>query len=308
MQLDKTTVTISQRTGTELVDLSLLVFQRYWLSIVVLACLGALPFAIVNFILLWPLTQYDQLVMSSRELGDVGSFKARYLIIMTAAILIQAPFALSGVTVFIGRAVFGDKPSLQDVFDAIRSRIWAIAWVQGVVRMSILVFVPLALLFQTPIFQPEIEIPLYLLCLCSYVFLVRGLRPFALEILLLERCPIYVSKKAKDRIVYRRRSSWLHSGLAFELLGMHIGVTLVEALTALSACLSTLFLIGVLTGIWNWGPWMDMLLFPTIIWGIATWGTIIRFLTYMNSRIHTEGWEIELKLKAESQRLLETAR
>ena len=307
MQLDKTSVTISQRTGTELVDLSLLVCQRYWTSIIYLAFLGAFPFAVANFILLWPLTQYDQLVMTSRELGDAISFQIRYLVIMTAVVLIQAPLALCGVTYFIGQAVFGDKPTLRNVFSAIWSRLGAILLIQGGLRMSILVFVPLAFLFQSPVFRPEIEIPLYLMCLCSYVFMLRGFRPFSLEILLLERCPIYLPKKEKERIAYRRRSSWLHSGMAFELFGMHIGVTLIEILTTLSVSLSTLFLIGVLTGIWSWGPWMDMFFFPMILWGIATWGTVIRFLNYMNSRIHTEGWEIELKLKAESQRLLEVA-
>jgi hypothetical protein len=307
MQLDKTAVTISQRSGTDLIDLSLLVFQRYWTSIFCLAFLGTLPFATLNFILLWPLTQYDQLVMSSRELGDATAFQTRYLVIMTAAILIQAPLALSGVTYFIGQAVFGDKPTLGNVLTAIWAKLTAIILIQGFLRMSILVFIPLAFLFQSPAFRPEVEIPLYLLCLCSYVFWVRGFRPFALEILLLERCPLYVSKNDKSRIAYRKRSSWLHSGMAFELFGMHMGVTIVEILTTLSISLSTLFLIGVLTGIWTWGPWMDLLFFPFILWGIATWGTIIRFLTYMNSRIHTEGWEIELKLKAESQRLLEVA-
>lgn len=307
MQLDKTAVTISQRSGTDLIDLSLLVFQRYWTSIFCLAFLGIFPFAVTNFILLWPLTEYDQLVMSSRELGDATAFQNRYLVIMTAAILIQAPLALSGVTYFIGQAVFGDKPTLGNVLTAIWAKLSAIILIQGFLRMSILVFVPLAFLFQSPVFRPEVEIPLYLLCLCSYVFVVRGFRPFALEILLLERCPIHISKNDKSRIAYRKRSSWLHSGMAFELFGMHMGVTIVEILTTLSISLSTLFLIGVLTGTWTWGPWMDLLFFPFILWGIATWGTIIRFLTYMNSRIHTEGWEIELKLKAESQRLSEVA-
>jgi hypothetical protein len=41
---------------------------------------------------------------------------------------------------------------------------------------------------------------------------------------------------------------------------------------------------------------------------MATWSAIIRFLLYLNTRIRTEGWEVELKLKAEQHRLIEKAR
>ena len=81
-----------------------------------------------------------------------------------------------------------------------------------------------------------------------------------------------------------------------------------EILTAFSISMSIVFLIGVLTGIWSWGFWMDLFLYPLTIWIVATWSTVIRFLLYMNSRIRTEGWEIELRLKAEAQRLEEMAR
>jgi hypothetical protein len=41
---------------------------------------------------------------------------------------------------------------------------------------------------------------------------------------------------------------------------------------------------------------------PLALWAIALWGTILRFLVYMNTRIGGEGWELELKLKAEANR------
>ena len=84
-----------------------------------------------------------------------------------------------------------------------------------------------------------------------------------------------------------------------------MGVTIVALLTALSVSMSIVFLIGVLTGIWSWGIWMDLFLYPLTLWIVSTWTTVIRFLLYMNSRIRTEGWEIELRLKAEVQRLEE---
>ncbi|MEQ1827604.1 MAG: hypothetical protein ABL921_16715, partial [Pirellula sp.] len=264
---------------------------------------GVLPFALVDLVLLWPLTQYDSLVMASLNVGDVGVYHIRYLWILTSAILIQSPLALCGVTYFIGQAVFIERPTVRQVFSAVWGRASAILLVIGIWRLSLISLVPLVLLFRDPIFRPEIEVPLYLLCFTGLVQLIRGFRPFAPEILLLERCPIFKSKDRPEQLSYMKRSSWLHSGLALELFSVHLGVAMVEALTALSLSMGFLFLIGVLTGIWRWGPWMDFVLYPTVVWMVATWGTVIRFLLYMNSRIRTEGWEIELRLKAESQRL-----
>jgi hypothetical protein len=220
-------------------------------------------------------------------------------------ILIQAPLAFSGVTYYIGQAVFIERPSVKEVFGSIWQRFGAMVWILGLCRMALLVFVPTVLLFMDPMFRPEIEVPIYLLVLCGYVYFLRGFRPFASEILLLERCPLRKPKSKPDQLVYSLRSRSIHSSLYNELLGMHIGVTVVEILTALSITLGMLFCVGVLTGIWRWGLWMDLVLFPIVIWMIACWGTIIRFLTYMNSRIRIEGWEIELKLKAEAQRIEE---
>jgi hypothetical protein len=303
MQLDKTTIAISQRSGADLIDLSLMVVRRYWRPILVFAFLGIVPFAIVDSYLLWPLTQYDSLAMASRDLGDTNVYHVRYLVIVSAAILIQAPLALCGVTYFIGQAVFTHCPSIRQVYSAIWSRAGIVLFVLGVLRMSLISFVPLVLMHSDPIVNPAVEILVYVLCFCGLIQLIRGFRPFAAEILLLERCPFFQIKKSPDQLTFGKRSAWLHGALAFELFGVHVGVAMVEALTALSLSMSTLFLIGVLTGIWRWGPWMDVVFFPIIMWVVVTWGTIIRFLLYMNSRIRTEGWEIELRLKAESHRL-----
>ena len=308
MQLDKTAIVISQRSAVELVDLSLFVMRRYWQPITLFAFLGILPFAIADFVLGWPLAQYDSLMIASRDISTTSVYHFRYLCFITALILIQSPLALSAVTYFIGQAVFIERPSARQVFSAVWKRIGSMVFVLGILRMSLLSFVPACLLFWTPVFRPEIEIPLYLLGLCGMVYFVRGVRPFASEILLLERCPVLKSNKRSDQLAYGQRSRWLHSSLYSELLGVHLGVTVVQVLTALSISMSIVFLIGVLTGIWRWGLWMDLFLYPLTIWIVSTWGAVIRFLLYMNSRIRTEGWEIELRLKAEAQRLEEMAR
>jgi hypothetical protein len=64
-------------------------------------------------------------------------------------------------------------------------------------------------------------------------------------------------------------------------------------------------MIGVLIGVWQWGWWMDLIFFPLVLWMMAFWEAVIRFLLYLNTRIRLEGWEVYLRLNAELQRLLE---
>ena len=308
MQLDKTAILITQRSAVDLVDLSLFVIRRYWQPIAFFAAIGILPFAIVDFVLLWPLTQYDSLLMASNDFSDRNTYHVRYLCVITALILIQSPLALSAVTYFIGQAVFIEQPTARQVFSAVRKRTGSMIFVVGILRMSLISFIPAFFLFQQPVFRPEIEIPIYFLGLCGLNYFMRGFRPFASEILLLERCPFRKPKGRPDQLAYGQRSRWLHSSLYNELFGVHIGVTIIEVFTALSISMSLMFMVGVLTGSWIWGVWMDLFLCPMTIWTVATWGAVIRFLLYMNSRIRTEGWEIELLFKAEAQRLEEMAR
>lgn len=308
MQLDKTAIVIAQRSAFDVVDLSLIVMRRYWQSIAFFACVGILPFAIADFILLWPVCQYESLLIASRDVSSTSAYHWRYIWIVTALILIQSPFALSPLTYFIGQAVFFERPTTKQVFTAVWQRLGAMVLVLGVLRMALVAFVPAIMLFFTPVFRPEIEIPFFVLALCGSVYFLRGFRPFAAEILLLERCPVFRSKKRPDLFAYGQRSRWLHSSLYNELFGVHVGVNIVEILTAASLAMSAVFLVGVLTGIWSWGFWMDLFLYPLTIWIVSTWGAVIRFLFYMNSRIRIEGWEIELRLKAEAQRLEECSR
>ncbi|MBU6239922.1 MAG: hypothetical protein KGQ51_19075, partial [Planctomycetes bacterium] len=79
MQLDRTAIVITQRNNDEVLDLSLVVFRTYWKKLILLAIIGVLPFAVLNFILLYPITDYASLVMASRDYATVEGFQIRYL-------------------------------------------------------------------------------------------------------------------------------------------------------------------------------------------------------------------------------------
>ena len=50
--------------------------------------------------------------------------------------------------------------------------------------------------------------------------------------------------------------------------------------------------------------WTTFVIFPQVaIWIVMGYSTVVRFLSYLDLRIRNEGWEIELKMRAEAARL-----
>lgn len=302
MQLDTTAIVIAQRSADELFDLSLVVVRNYWLRLLPVGILGALPFFAINMLLLFPLTEYDRLVMASTDYATSQGFQLRYLWMMVVMVFLQSPLALAGVTYFLGQAVFIEQPTLKQVLRVVASRWLELLWVLGVLRGGLVCFGYMLWLYLTPEAQPRIEHSVYITLYVVLIYAVRGFRPFAPEILLLERCPLRKSGQGgTSEPVYGKRSRWLHTGTG-DFFSVQIGLSVLAFCFVLAFSLGGIFIVGVLVGLWRWGWWMDMLIFPAVLWMMATWATVIRFLLYLNTRIRSEGWEVELKLKAESQR------
>jgi hypothetical protein len=305
MQLDKTAIVISQRQMGEISDLSLLVMRAYWRPILVFSLVGVAPFAIVNFFLTWPLVHYDQLAIESVRYSSSWTYIIRYYVVMIGAVFLQAPLAMSLVTYFIGQAVFVEQLSFRSVLRAVFGQSVPVSIVLGVFRFGLLSYIPLVLLFLYPGFSPETEVIFYFFGMVVSMFFIRAFRPFAPEILVLERSRLWGTKKQKEQQSYRQRNTWLHSTQYNDNFGVHLLLSLSALLAVCYACLLSYLSIGLLIGVWEWGIWMDVIIFPASLWAIASWMTILRLLFYMNSRIRTEGWELELRFKAESQRLRE---
>jgi hypothetical protein len=77
----------------------------------------------------------------------------------------------------------------------------------------------------------------------------------------------------------------------------------VAILLSLMILAAALFCQGVFTGSWAWGDWLNLVVLPAILWLVGLFLTVYRFLCYLDTRIRLEGWEIELRLKAEASRL-----
>jgi len=63
-----------------------------------------------------------------------------------------------------------------------------------------------------------------------------------------------------------------------------------------------LFVSGIVLYDWRWGPWLIRIGCPASMWLVAIYVAVVRFLSYLDTRIRNEGWEVELLLRAEASR------
>lgn len=309
MQLDKTAIVIAQRSAVDIIDLSLMVMRTYASSIVLFTVLGVAPFALLNLLLAIPLLQYDSLATESIWYSSPWIYRVRYYLVATGAVFLQAPLALSLVTNFIGQSVFVERQSASQVGRAVLGQWRQVFTILGLLRLGLVSYLPLVLMCLAPEFVPQIEVTIYLLGMVGMTYLVRAFRPFSPEILVLEKSQLFVDKKKADKGTsqsYRKRSAWLYSAQYNDNFGIHLILSLIGAATVLALFSGALFVSGVVFGKWESGLLMDAIIYPVCLWSVASWMTVLRFLFYMNSRIRSEGWEIELRFKAEAERWKES--
>lgn len=304
MQLDKTSIVITARNLSDTLDLSFVVVREYFKWICFYGVMGALPFAVLNFFLTLPMTRYEEVSMNAVTTSNVDDLQLRYYAIMLGAVFLQAPLAFSFLTSFIGQAVFQDVHSVRQVVQLVLPKRYRLIWILGILRFGLLSYIPLGLLFIDPQFQPFLELVVFIGLIVGVNALIRSVRPFAAEILILEGCPLMVPKGMEDQqLSYGKRSSWMSKVTQSESVGNHLIVTLVAGVLVLAMCGGFVFLTGVLLGVWEKGIWVDRFAYPAVLWMVGGWVTVFRFLSYTNVRIRTEGWELQLKLKAEANRL-----
>jgi hypothetical protein len=304
MQLDKTAIAITQRNLDELLDLSLAVLRRYGPQLLLAALLGAVPFAILNGLLL-----SSSVVMKGYLLDQDRWLRFRFLLWMAALVYAQSPLAMAGVTMKLGNIMFGIQSSKQQTLKAIGKQWFSVVGVLAILRGAIPLTALVAAVENLILNRDFADavgsfwIPMIVLIIAA----IRSVRPFAPEILLLEKCPMFVFNR-KDRgnqMRFGQRSKRLHQA-GGELFQATFFSGIVATVFLLVLNLTFIFLVGSLVGAWEWGWWMDLFFYPLALWSIAFWGTILRFLVYMNTRIRGEGWELELKLKAEAIRFQKT--
>jgi hypothetical protein len=303
MNFDDTELVIRQRSMSDLFDMTLRVWEKYNWRLAFVYLLGCVPFAIINMILVGWMVTADGLITS--ELLDLSTVqtRTRYFFDYGMLVFLELPIAGILATAFLGESTFKQNPSTWQLIKSVAKRWGGIVVVLGTLRFAI--FGPLLLLFMQRYgrYEPFLELFLLGIVATGLSLLTRTFRPFAPEIVVLERCDLRPRDKAQPR--YGKRSGWLHSPVSTECFARMAALILINAGAICFLLLAYLFLQGVLTSSWQWNWVVDWIVVPIVFWSLGAYATVFRFLCYLDSRIALEGWEVELLMRAEASRLQE---
>jgi hypothetical protein len=259
---------------------------------------GILPLMVLNFWLIgWmadPPTEFG---------GDKYLAWARYTWVMAQLVFIATPWATMPLTLYLGDAMFLERTTAWRIAVAIWTLLPRMLICQGLLRGTL--FAPLLMLMVEPYGMAPSGGEVLLMLLTTYVFLMRAFRPYLNEIILLERNPLRPTRA--NSLTIARRSSALHNPNAGDLLARWIGTAVLAVLMTAAFTYGFWFLGGTFTNDWNWGPVMLAVCVPLAMWLSAGLLCVTRFLSYLDLRIRREGWEVELRMRAEAARLVRHA-
>lgn len=288
MRLDRTKIAIRERSLFDLLDMALRVLFVYLGPLLLCAIAVVLPLMILNWWLIGWMTEY----------GDISEGSFRYFWNMILLVAIQAPLISIFVTPYLGQVMFQDEVEPREVVRATWNSTFQLTMSHLLIRgvglgMYIAWAIPNGDEFSTPEF--------WLIVLAIYALIFRAARPFNNEIILLEKNPF--RSKDPNVISAGKRSQTLHGPNSGDLISRWMGCVMIAALLVISILGTIWFLWGMMTFDWNWGPVMFHVCYPLTLWIIATYFSIVRFLSYLDLRIRREGWEVELVMRAAAARM-----
>lgn len=265
MQLDQNRIVIRERGYLDILDLALRVIRAYVGPLAVAFAVGAVPMAVLNHWLLAGLLPIDLEYEPPTE----------YIWCTILLVIWEIPLATAPITLFLGQALFTERPRAADVFSGFRQTLPQLLWYQVVLRGLLVPWV------------------------LTWFFLFASY-PFLTEVIVLERNPLV---GRAGRITTGRRSRNLHSGVVADLFARWLG-TLVLGGVLFAAFFMAIFLVGgLLVSDWTLEIAPLAVYFHAALWLVVGYFAVVRFLCYLDLRIRREGWEVELLLRAEGIRL-----
>jgi hypothetical protein len=277
MQLDNTRIAIRERDLADVLDLSLQVIRAYALPWLMTSVIGAVPLSVLNW---W--------LLRSKWSSETPESKAQYLGWMLVLVAFELPLASAALTRYIGHAVFVDRPPVRqivrDLFDSLPQLFLFQILLRG------FLFLPALLLRE-----------FWWLWALTFWWMPFVLFPYLNEVILLERNPLV---RTRGRMTTWQRSQSLHAGSRGNQFGRWLVSLVIAAVLTVGVSGMIGFIKGLLTH--NWDYFSDVMyvyFVPAAMWIVASFFTVARYLSYLDLRIRREGWEVELQIRAESDRL-----
>lgn len=268
MQLDKTHILIRERSYPQVLDLALVVLRTHAGPLLVCWLCGVLPCLAAGYYLL---------VEEGDLLAGVpfGEWSSGYFFYLLALVLWLSPIATSGITLYLGQAMFVGEPQFRRVLREFLTSLPQLIVLQVIVRFLLM-------------------IPILTWVLLFFAW------PFLNEIILLERNPLF--RRGAGGVSTWGRASSMHSQNFGQVFLYGLGTATIGCLLFLlgwGAVASTAPLLGITELGWGWYAFG----IPVLFWLIAGFVAVARFLSYLDVRIRSEGWEVELLLRAEGARV-----
>lgn len=288
MEFDRTFIKIRQRNIFEIADISLKVFKRYFKGLVSVGAICILPFALLNFVIFYPLldTEFDD-------------HSIAHWWLMTCLIVIQAPLATAAISQLLGTGLFKGEIKIWEALTHTSKYASRLIWIYLTRRTLAWTLVVWWLVWFEV--MPAHVVALITTIVVGIELLVRSTRPYTNEIFLLEHAPMR-TLPGDTRVNYKARNRDLHGPAS----GMLFGRGMVIGFVAIVICLSFYFLLiykAVFDNQWQPDRWFLILLYPLALWMGAIYMAVVRFLAYIDLRTRQEGWDIELRIRAEANRL-----
>lgn len=282
MELDKTNIVIRQRGYLDILDLALRVIRAYAGPLATALAAGVVPMMLLNA---WLLADYAE---PDYEAG----FPFGYMFFALVLVIWEMPLAAAPATVYLGEALFSQRPQLGKIARGLRDSLPQLLVYQVLLRGFL---VPVAL------FAPALlSVPAFLALLGFWPYLFIW-RPYLNEVILLERNPMRPAQR--DAMTSRRRSKVLHAGQAGDLFARCMAAAGVGLLLLLSLWGSMWFGRMMILSELGWSDVMFTFYYQLALWIVVSYLAVVRFLSYLDLRIRREGWEVELAMRAEEARL-----
>lgn len=312
MKFDHTFIAIRQRTTLEIYDLALHVLRDYFAPIMLLLFVGALPWILLDWWLLgWMLSSEfcDGYSVSFLGLlvsdGAYDEYAVGFSWMMLLLVINQAHVGTAMISHYLGQSMFIGKPS---VWDTIKY-LWRVPFSYYWLHYGLRLVLPVALLaFFFKMAGGGVDyvgLVVFMAIAMGIGVIIRACRPYVTKIVVLEKAPW----KATDTnpIAFSKRSAALHMSDTGNLFANLIIASLFAMPLVIGVYALLMVVYSALDVTWSIGFVELTVIWPVSLWIVAGFFAIIRFLTYIDLRIRQEGWEVELRIRAEALKLEQSA-
>jgi hypothetical protein len=277
MQLDQTRIPIRERRFLELMDLGLRLVRAHGLALLTALAVGVAPWFALNHWLLRDWVAPDEPLNNLRDLGY-------YLGYLTVLMAWQMPLATAPLTLYLGQVLFQQRVDAGRIVASFVTALPQLVLYQGVLRG----------LFMFPVLLGDA----WLLLVLAW-FWPFAARAYLNEVILLERNPM---RRRPDGLSTGQRAANLHRQAVGKLFSQWLGSLLIGTAWGVAILLAVWAFRGEYSSAGALDQRMFLIYGPVAAWLVIGYLTIVRFLSYLDLRIRSEGWEIELRLRAEAAR------